>query len=141
MIKVFIQISVKMTDEPGELVKFTNLLHNNDISIKSITVSQIPGLVLFIVDKPGRAIDLLKEQDYEFSKKKVIAVPLPDNPTSCQEIEKVAEILGSNQVNIDFLYTSFIKNSPMLIIHVSDNETAKKALKDKGMYVLEKLED
>ncbi|MFO8018153.1 MAG: hypothetical protein R6U96_05920 [Promethearchaeia archaeon] len=138
---MFIQISVNMTDEPGELTKFTNLLHENEINIKSITVSQVPGLVLFIVDKPNACIKILQEKDYEFSKKKVVAIPLPDNPTSSQEIEKVAEILGSNKVNIDFLYTTFIKASPMLIIHLDDNEKAKKVLKAEGMYVLEELED
>lgn len=138
---VYIQISVKMVDEPGELIKFTNLLHENEINIKSITVSQVPGLVLFIVDKPDKCIDILQKKDYEFSKKKVVAIPLPDNPSSSQEIEKVAEILGSNKVNIDFLYSTFIKASPMLIIHVNDNKKAKKVLKAEGIYVLEELED
>ncbi|MGV9171744.1 MAG: hypothetical protein ACOC35_04105 [Promethearchaeia archaeon] len=132
---------MKMSDKPGELADFTNLLHDNEINIKSITVSQIPGLVLFIVDKPDKCIDILQEKDYEFSKKRVIAIPLPDNPTSSQEIEKVAEILGSNKVNIDFLYTSFINGSPMLIIHVDNTEQAENALKAKGMYLLEELED
>jgi hypothetical protein len=66
------QLSVKMKDQPGELAKFTKMLNENNISIKSITVSQIPGLVLFLLDKPNDAVKLLKERDYEFSVKDVI---------------------------------------------------------------------
>ncbi len=129
------QISVKLVDRPGELVKFTKMLHDSNISILSITVSQVPGLCLFIVDKSDECINLLKQKDYNISSKDVIGVLLPHNPSSSEEIEKVAEILSENSVNIDFLYSSFIKKTNVLIIHVSDVEKASEALKAKGVYL------
>ena len=132
---VLTQISVKLVDRPGELVKFTKMLHDNNISILSITVSQVPGLCLFILDKTEEALNLLKQKDYDISSKDVIGVLLPHNPSSSEEIEKVAEILAENSVNIDFLYSSFIKKTNVLIIHVSDVEKASEALKAKGVYL------
>jgi len=130
---VLTQISVHLIDRPGELVKFTKMLHDNNISIRSITVSQVPGLCLFIVDKTEECLDLLK--DYEVTSKDVIGVLLPHNPSSSEEIEKVAKILADNEVNIDFLYSSFIKKTNVLIIHVSDVDKASQALKAKGVYL------
>ncbi len=129
------QISVRLPDKPGELVKFTQMLHNNKFKILSITVSQIPGLCLFIIDRPEECISTLKNKNYDADIKEVIGVLLPHNPSSSVEIEKVAKILGDNEVNIDFLYSSFIKKTNVMIIHVSDIEKAKKALLSNGVYL------
>jgi hypothetical protein len=132
------QISVRLPDKPGELVKFTQMLHNNKFKILSITVSQIPGLCLFIIDRPEECISILKNKNYDADIKEVIGVLLPHNPSSSVEIEKVAKILGDNEVNIDFLYSSFIKKTNVMIIHVSDIEKAKKALLSNGVYLYKK---
>jgi hypothetical protein len=87
---VLTQISVWLTDKPGELVKFTRMVHDSNITIRSITVSQEPGLCLFIVDKTEECINLLK-QNYKITSKEVIGVLLPHNPSSSEEIEKVAK--------------------------------------------------
>jgi len=129
------QISVRLPDKPGELVKFTQMLHNNKFKILSITVSQIPGLCLFIIDRPEECISILKNKNYDADLKEVIGVLLPHNPSSSVEIEKVAKILGDNEVNIDFLYSSFIKKTNVMIIHVSDIEKAKEALSSNGVYL------
>ena len=129
------QISVRLPDRPGELVKFTQMLHHNNFKIKSITVSQIPGLCLFIVDRPEECISLLKRKDYNVEFKEVVGVLLPHNPSSSVEIEKVANILADNRININFLYSSFIKKTNVMIIHVSDIEKANQALTSNGVYL------
>jgi len=129
------QISVRLPDRPGELVKFTQMLHNNKFKIRSITVSQIPGLCLFIVDRPEECISILKNKDYDVDSKEVVGVLLPHNPSSSVEIEKVAKILADNEINIDFLYSSFIKKTNVMIIHVSDIEKADQALTSNGVYL------
>ncbi len=129
------QISVRLPDSPGELLKFTQMLHNNKIKIRSITVSQIPGLCLFIVDRPEECISILKNKDYDADSKDVVGVLLPHNPSSSVEIEKVAKILADNEINIDFLYSSFIKKTNVMIIHVSDIQKAREALTSNGVYL------
>ena len=132
------QISVKMPDRPGMLAEFTKMLNENNIIIRSITVSQIPGLVLFLVNKPDECLKLLTEKGFEYSIKEVIAALLPDNPSSSEEIQKVAQVLGDNNVNIDFLYSTFVKKNFLIILHVSNIDKAKEALKNKGIYLYEK---
>ena len=132
------QISVKMPDRPGMLAEFTKMLNENNIIIRSITVSQIPGLVLFLVNKPEECLKLLTEKGFEYSTKEVIAALLPDNPSSSEEIQKVAQVLGDNNVNIDFLYSTFVKKNFLIILHVSDVDKTKEILKNKGIYLYEK---
>lgn len=132
---VFTQISVQLIDKPGELVKFAKMLHDNNISIMSITVSQVPGLCLFVVDKTQECLELLKEKDYDVSSKEIIGVLLPHNLSSSEEIEKVATILAKNNVNIDFLYSSFIKKTNVLMLHLSDIKKGTQALKSEGVYL------
>ncbi len=129
------QISVHLVDKPGELLKFTKMVHDNNITIRSITVSQVPGLCLFIVDKPEECVNLLKKMNYNFTSNEVIGVLLPHNPSSSEEIEKVAQIFADNNINIDFLYSSFIEKTNVMIIHVSNVEKANQALKSKGVYL------
>ena len=129
------QISVRLPDRPGELVSFTQMLHNNNFKILSITVSQIPGLCLFIIDRAEECISLLEQKNYDVDFKEVIGVLLPHNPSSSDEIEKVSKILADNEINIDFLYSSFIKKTNVMIIHASDIEKAKKALISNGVYL------
>lgn len=125
-----------MPDRPGMLAEFTKMLSDNNIIIISITVSQIPGLVLFIVNKPDDLKKVLDdEQKYDYSMKDVIAVLLPDNPTSSEQIQKVAQVLGDNNINIDFLYSTFIKKGPVLIIMTPDNNKAGDVIKANGMYL------
>ena len=131
------QISVKMPDRPGMLKEFTKMLSDNNIIIVSITVSQIPGLVLFIVNKPDDLKKVLDEEKYDYSMKDVIAVLLPDNPTSSEQIQKVSQVLGDNNINIDFLYSTFVKKGPVLIIMTPDNKKAGDVLKANGMYLYE----
>lgn len=134
---MLMNFSVKMPDRPGMLAAFVKMLNDNNIIIESITVSQIPGLVLFIVNKPDDLKKILDGKNYDYSMKDVIAVLLPDNPTSSEQIQKVAQVLGDNNINIDFLYSTFIKKGPVLIIHVSDNNKAAEVLKTNGMYLYE----
>ena len=134
---MLMNFSVKLPDRPGMLAAFVKMLNDNNIIIESITVSQIPGLVLFIVNKPDDLKKILDGKNYDYSMKDVIAVLLPDNPTSSEQIQKVAQVLGDNNINIDFLYSTFIKKGPVLIIHVSDNNKAAEVLKTNGMYLYE----
>ena len=104
-----------------------------------LEILQIVWVCLFLLDKPDEAIKLLEEKDYEFSVRDIIAALLPDNPTSSEEIQKVAEVLGDNGVNIDFLYNSYINKTNYLILHLSDSVKGKDALKNAGIYLAETI--
>jgi len=133
-----IQISVYLEDRPGSLATFIKLLMDNKIFIRALTVAKTSeyGLLLILVDKPEKCIDLLEENDYVLSTTNVIAVRLNDNPNALYEIPKT---LGDNKINIDYCYSTLVKEESMLIIRVEDNiiEKAMNTLEKSGFSLIE----
>jgi hypothetical protein len=133
------QISVFLEDRPGELANFIKLLMDNKIFIRALTVAKTAeyGLLLILVDKPEECITLLEENNYLLSITDVIAIRLNDNPNALYEIPKT---LGDNNINIDYCYSTLVKEESMLIVRVEDEiiEDAIKTLKKEGFSITEK---
>jgi len=133
-----IQISVYLEDRPGSLASFIKLLMDNKIFIRALTVAKTSeyGLLLILVDKPEKCIDLLEENDYVLSTTDVIAVRLNDNPNALYEIPKT---LGDNKINIDYCYSTLVKEESMLIVRVEDKiiEKAMTTLEKSGFSLIE----
>lgn len=127
------QISVFLPNVPQELSKFLDLLIENTIQLRAITVAENDdyGLILLLVDDPDKCLQLLKEKDFPVSSTEVIAVRLrsEDNARGVQEI---AKILGQNQINIGYLYSTLVLNTPLIILKVDDEENAMEILKNDG---------
>ena len=134
-----IQLSVYLEDKPGELANFIKLLMDNKIFIRALTVAKTSGygLILVLVDNPEKCINLLEEKDFILSTTDVIAVRLNDNPNALYEIPKT---LGDNQINIDYFYSTLVKEESMLILRVEDTiiEEAIKILEKTGFTIVEK---
>ena len=133
-----IQISVYLEDRPGELANFIKFLMDNKIFIRALTVAKTSdyGLILILVDKPEKCIDLLEERDFILSTTQVIAVRLNDHPNALYEIPKT---LGDNEINIDYFYSTLVKDESMLILRVEDTiiEEALNLLKKTGFTIVE----
>ncbi|MFX1454028.1 MAG: acetolactate synthase [Promethearchaeota archaeon] len=133
-----IQLSVFLEDRPGVLAKFIKLLMDNKIFIRALTVAKTPdyGLLLILVDKPEDCIDLLDENNYLSSTTEVIAIRLNDHPNALFEIPKT---LGDNKINIDYCYSTLVKEDSMLIVRVEDDfiEEAVKILQKSGFTIIE----
>ena len=133
------QISVFLEDRPGELANFIKLLMDNKIFIRALTVAKTAeyGLLLILVDKPEQCITLLEENNYLLSTTDVIAIRLNDNPNALYEIPKT---LGDNNINIDYCYSTLVKEESNLIVRVEDEiiEDAIKTLKKEGFSITEK---
>lgn len=134
-----IQLSVLLEDKPGELANFIKLLMDNKIFIRALTVAKTSeyGLLLILVDKPEQCVDLLDENNFTLSTTEVIAVRLNDNPNALYEIPKT---LGDNKINIDYFYSTLVKEEALLILRIEDQiiEKALNTLKEKGFTIVEK---
>ena len=132
------QLSVFLEDKPGQLSIFIKLLMDNKIFIQALTVAKTPeyGLLLALVDKPEKCITLLEENGYLLSTTDVIAIKLNDHPDALYRIPKT---LGDNNINIDYCYSTLVKENSMLIIRVEDSfiEKAVKTLKKNGFTIIE----
>ena len=133
-----IQLSVFLPNQPGEFSKFLDLFIAHDIEILGITVAESDeyGLLLLLVDKPQDCINMLDENDYSVSATEVIAVKV-ESESNTRGMKEIAGVLGDNNVNIDFLYSSLYKEVLYLILKVDDNEMAVKVLKDNGFKIEE----
>ena len=134
-----IQLSVLLEDKPGELANFIKLLMDNKIFIRALTVAKTSeyGLLLILVDKPEQCVDLLDENNFTLTTTEVIAVRLNDNPNALYEIPKT---LGDNKINIDYFYSTLVKEEALLILRIEDQiiEKALNTLKEKGFTIVEK---
>ena len=134
-----IQLSVYLEDRPGELASFIKLLMDNKIFIRALTVAKTSeyGLILVLVDNPGKCINLLEEKDFILSTTEVIAVRLNDYPNALYEIPKT---LGENEINIDYFYSTLVKDESMLILRVEDAiiEEAVNLLQKTGFTIVER---
>ncbi len=133
---IMIQLSVFLEDRPGVLAKLIKLLMDNKIFIRALTVAKTSeyGLLLVLVDKPEETVTLLEEKDYLLSTTEVIAIRLNDNPNSLYQIPKT---LGDNNINIDYCYSTLVKEDSMLIVRVEDDiiEEAVKILEKDGFTI------
>ena len=135
---MFTEISVFLPNKPGMLGKFSKLLLENDINYRAMTIAEIDdkSLLRMVVDKTQEAIDLLKKNNYLLSITDVLAVEIPDKPEILYEI---AEILGENDVNIEYIYSSTIlKREAIIILKVDKTNKALEIFKRRGINLIEK---
>ena len=134
-----IQLSVYLEDRPGALANFIKLLMDNKIFIRALTVAKTSeyGLILILVDNPEKCINILEEKDFLLSTTIVIAVKLNDYPNALYEIPKT---LGDNNINIDYFYSTLVKDESMLILRVEDSiiEEAINILQKNGFTIVER---
>jgi hypothetical protein len=136
------QLSVFLANQPGQLASFFELLLENKINIRSLTVAETEdyGLLLLLVDQFEKCVELLEQKEILYSVTEVIAVKLSDN---IGELYKIAKTLGSNNVNIEYLYTyseHFSQSKTITVLRLDDNEKGIEVLKNNGFEVLKKID-
>jgi hypothetical protein len=138
---MFRQLSVWLPNKPGMLKKFLDILIENNIELRAITVAENEeyGILLLLVDKPDECMKILDELDYPVSETMVLAVKLKsdNNAIGLQEISK---IMGENNINIDYLYNTLVKDESLIILKVDNNERAIELLKEDGFFLEEREE-
>ena len=131
------QISVFVQNEPGRLSQITRLMAENEIDIRSISISDTVdfGILRLIVNDPEKCERVLKENGFTVSITNVIAVGIEDEPGS---LSKVFALADDNGINVEYVY-AFISHTTQdacIIMRVSDGEKAAKVLTDQGIKVL-----
>ncbi|MFU8768902.1 MAG: amino acid-binding protein, partial [Desulfotignum sp.] len=61
------------------------------------------ALVRLLTDNPEASVDLLKDSDYLFDTKEVVAVDITNKPG---EFAKITKKFGEEQININYVYGS-----------------------------------
>jgi len=115
---MFRQLSVWLENKPGMLKNLCDLLLEHDIEIRALTVANSAeySLLLSLVDCPDDCIDILDTRG----------------------LQEIAKVLGDNNINIEYIYSTLVKDEALLILRVDDNERAIKILKDDGFIIEER---
>ena len=131
------QISVFLPNQPGILAKFTKVLMDEKINMRAISVAETAdyGILRILVDKVDECIKILKDNNYLVSTTNVIAVDIPDKPGALYEITK---LLGDNNINIEYLYSTLIKEEAIIVLRIDNLNKAVEVLRGKGVKLIEK---
>ena len=90
------QISVFVENKPGRLCEVTNILEQNHLDIRALSIADTTnfGILRIIVDDPDKAQAVLKETGMMVSITEVIAVG----------ITAVLRLLNEEQVAVEYMY-------------------------------------
>lgn len=128
------QISVFLENKPGRLAEFTDVLSQNDIDLRALSLAEAEdfGIVRIIVDDVYKTSTVLKDANYVFSITKVLAVAIPDEPGG---LSKVIRVLGDNDVNVEYMYAFITRKKGLayMIFRVEDNQKAVHVLQQNGI--------
>jgi hypothetical protein len=113
------QLSIFVPNKPGKLAAIAELLYENKVNIYAFTIAEAKefGVVRAIVDKPGEALRAFEERNYLAKLTNVLAIRMFDAPGGLYE---VANILGKAGINIEYAYASRSRESPALIVYISN---------------------
>lgn len=132
------QLSIFVENRVGALLDVTSVLRENNIDMRAFSVAETTdfGIVRLIVNKPGKARELLRAAGLTVIETPVIGVLLEDTPGT---FHSVLETLFRARISIEYTY-AFAKNSgthkAYMMIRVEDPENAAKVLTEAGFTLL-----
>lgn len=134
------QISVVLDNVPGTLCEMTDVLAENRISIRTLTVADSADFstVRIVVDNVIWASSVLTKAGFRVSYTDVLAVEVLNIPGG---LNKLLHVLRDGNVNIEYMYDIGGKYSSFggnicLIFKFTDNEQAAKVLTSAGIRLL-----
>lgn len=132
------QLSVKLTDRPGELCKIGDLLADEGVNVRAFAASVHGDQSQFhmVVDATDKAYATLTGKGFDVHKHPVLAVETPDHPGG---MRAVLQPLAQAGINVDFFYSVIgnYRDNAVLIVGVKDVEGAKAALKKNYIKILD----
>lgn len=115
------ELTIRMDNCPGSLGKVCRALADRDVDIMAF--QSIPSektiLVCLVVDKPEAAEAVLNKEQITYMEGEVVQVKLPHRPG---ELARVAERLGSANINIHYAYGGAEPSThePLVILGVTE---------------------
>ncbi|MCR5102621.1 MAG: acetolactate synthase [Butyrivibrio sp.] len=129
------QISVFLENKPGTLNNLTEILANNKIGIRALSLAETKdfGIARLIVDDAYEAITVLKDNDFVARLSPVIAFEIPDQIGG---LNKLMTEFSAAKVNVEYMYASLGSkgtNNAYMIFRVAHTEDSEAALIGRGL--------
>ena len=135
------QLSVFLENRPGKLFELTALLAEKGIDMRALSIAEATdfGIARIIASDAEKCALALREGQFIAQFSDVLAFAVPDEPGGLHHL--LGEF-NAAQVNIEYMY-AFLggkRGQAYMILRVTNNEIAEKALVERGLKSL-KLEE
>ena len=131
------QISVFMDNKPGQLSGVMEIIKESGINVRPLSLADTKdfGILRIIVHDTEKAVDALKDAGYAVTVNEIVAITIPDSPG---QLSRVLEILGKDNVNLEYLYafTGASDRAVSFVLRVNDNDAAAASLTKGGIIQL-----
>ncbi|WP_094227963.1 ACT domain-containing protein [Methanolobus psychrotolerans] len=135
--KIIKQISLFAENKPGRLANIAANFRKADINIRAFTIAEAGdfGIIRMVVDKPDVAHEVLHDAGFTVSETSVLGVEMEDVPGG---LGKIADVLGGQNINIDYAYAFVTKTEKaLLILRVSDIGASIQVLSGAGVKLID----
>lgn len=125
------ELVVKLENKVGQLNRVVSVLAGENVNIKAVTcikVSEEETRVKLIVMNQEKAKNILNREKIDYMENEVIIVDAEDKEG---ELSKVLDILQKENINIEYVYTTFsyIKKRVLIVFDFDDPVKAMDVLK------------
>lgn len=122
------QLSVFVQNEPGRMVKITEILQEAQINISALSLAETEeyGILRMIVSDIDKAAGVLKDSGYKVKVIDVICLITPDVPGALNE---KLRLLAAEGIDVIYMYGYSSDGKARLILKTSDPRRATELLK------------
>jgi hypothetical protein len=120
MTEIAKEFLIEIENRPGSLATVSQALGISGVNIRSLTIDRIgnQGFIRVIVDDDKRTEKALDEKGFMYTVNNVIVKHLKDRPG---ELARVAQMLSTNNVNIEAVYMVGKNNGLTQLVFALDN--------------------
>ena len=134
------QVSVFLDNRPGSLSELITYLDRFQIKIFALSIADAGefGLIRMITEDAGRVTKILEDADFNLAKSKRNIEVTVILTTEKDKVSKIAKILGDNDLNIDYAYSSAVRidGKFALVLRIDDLDRAERILEENGITIL-----
>jgi hypothetical protein len=132
-------VAVFVENKPGQTARITKIIADAGVDIRWVTIANSGsfGVMKFLVDKREPAVEALKQKGLMVSRLEVLAVEVPNQPGSLQN---VADLLGRSDINLANCSGFVANNRAVLVIEVQELAQARALLEKQGLRLLTQAE-
>ncbi len=131
------QISVFMENRAGRLEEITGILAQAGINLRALSLADTSdfGILRLIVDKPDKAVDILRRSGFTIRENVVIAAVIEDKPGG---LHRILDVLAKAGISVEYMYGFLGKHEgeAVMIIRVEEMEKAIETLLEAGVTLL-----
>lgn len=118
------QISVFIDNRPGRLASITQVLKEEGIDIRAISMADAPdfGIFRIVVEDTDRARAALKQRGFVTEVNNVIAVEVEDRPGGLAD---VLAVFAEHDLNVEYMYAFLTERAGKAIMFFRFEDTDK----------------